>query len=65
MCIDYRTLNACTIPNQYTVPRNDDVLDCITGSRWFSGLEWLLPNPDGRERQGENSLHMLIRVLLV
>lgn len=39
MCIDYHTLNACTIPDQYTVPRNDDALDCITGSRWFLGLD--------------------------
>lgn len=39
MCIDYRTLNARTIPDQYTVPRIDDALDCMTGSRWFSVLD--------------------------
>lgn len=33
MCIDYRTLNSRTIPDQYTVPRIDDVLDCLAGSR--------------------------------
>ncbi len=39
MCIDYRTLNACTIPDQYTTLRIDDALDCLTGSRWFSVLD--------------------------
>lgn len=39
MCIDYRTLNARTIPDKYTVPRMDDALDSMTGSRWFSVLD--------------------------
>ncbi len=39
MCIDYRTLNSRTIPDQYVTPRIDDALDCLTGSRWFSILD--------------------------
>ena len=39
MCIDYRTLNSRTVPDQYTTPRIDDALDCLTGSRWFSVLD--------------------------
>lgn len=39
MCIDYRTLNARTITDQYTVPRINDTLDCMTGSCWFSVLD--------------------------
>lgn len=39
MCIDYRTLNARTIPDQYTLPRIDDALASLTGSRWFSVLD--------------------------
>ncbi|XP_077388164.1 retrovirus-related Pol polyprotein from transposon 412 [Festucalex cinctus] len=39
ICIDYRTLNSRTIPDQYTVPRIDDVLDCLSGSKWFSVLD--------------------------
>lgn len=39
MCVDYRTLNRRTIPDQYTVPRIDDALDCLTGSKWFSVLD--------------------------
>lgn len=39
MCIDYRTLNARTIPDQYTTPRIEDALDCLSGSKWFSVLD--------------------------
>ncbi|KAL2086841.1 hypothetical protein ACEWY4_017900 [Coilia grayii] len=39
LCIDYRTLNSKTIPDQYTTPRIDDALDCLAGSRWFSVLD--------------------------
>lgn len=39
MCVDYRTLNQRTIPDQYTVPRIDDALDSLAGSKWFSVLD--------------------------
>ncbi|KAK3518760.1 hypothetical protein QTP70_011566 [Hemibagrus guttatus] len=39
MCIDYHVLNSRTIPDQYTMPRIDDALDCLTGSKWFSVLD--------------------------
>lgn len=39
MCVDYRTLNARTVPDQYTSPRIDDTLDCLAGSKWFSVLD--------------------------
>ncbi|KAL6459497.1 hypothetical protein MHYP_G00329690 [Metynnis hypsauchen] len=34
--VDYRTLNARTVPDQYTIPRVDDALDCLSGSKWFT-----------------------------
>ncbi|KAL1258935.1 hypothetical protein QQF64_009512 [Cirrhinus molitorella] len=39
MCVDYRTLNRRTVPDQYTVPRIEDALACLNGSRWFSVLD--------------------------
>lgn len=39
MCVDYRTLNRRTVPDQYTVPRIDDALTCLSGSQWFSVLD--------------------------
>lgn len=39
MCIDYRTLNSRTVPDQYTTPRIDEALDCLSGSKWFSVLD--------------------------
>ncbi|KAL2102455.1 hypothetical protein ACEWY4_001623 [Coilia grayii] len=39
MCVDYRTLNQRTIPDQYTVPRIEDALHCLSGSKWFSVLD--------------------------
>lgn len=39
MCIDYRTLNSRTVPDQYTTPRIEDALDCLSGSKWFSVLD--------------------------
>lgn len=39
MCVDYRTLNRHTIPDQYTVPRIEDALACLNGSQWFSVLD--------------------------
>lgn len=39
MCVDYRTLNQRTIPDQYTVPRVEDALHSLSGSKWFSVLD--------------------------
>lgn len=39
MCVDYRTLNRRTVPDQYTVPKIEDALTCLNGSKWFSVLD--------------------------
>lgn len=36
LCIDVRTLNRQTGPDQYTTLPADDALECLTGSRWSS-----------------------------
>ena len=39
LCVDYRTLNSRTLPDQYTVPVVQDALDCLHGCKWFSVID--------------------------
>ena len=39
MCVDYRRLNAITIRNMYPLPRIDDLLDRLAGSRDYSKID--------------------------
>jgi len=38
-CIDYRRLNHVTIKDAYPLPRIDESLDQLSGSKWFSCLD--------------------------
>ena len=39
MCVDYRRLNLQTIPEKWPLPRINDVLDGMVGSKWFTKLD--------------------------
>ncbi|PIO32203.1 hypothetical protein AB205_0160660 [Aquarana catesbeiana] len=39
LCIDYRTLNRLTIPDQYTTCCIEDALQSLSGVKWFSVLD--------------------------
>ena len=39
MCIDYRELNRVMIKNRYPLPRIDDLMDQVRGSKVFSKLD--------------------------
>ena len=39
LCVDYRQLNAVTVKDAFPLPRIDDSLDCLAGSKWFSTLD--------------------------
>ena len=38
-CVDYRKLNAVTLQDAYPLPRIDESLDALAGSRYFSTLD--------------------------
>ena len=37
--MDYRKLNAVTLKDAYPLPRVDDSLDALGGSKWFTTLD--------------------------
>ena len=39
LCVDYRRLNDKTIKDAYPIPRVEDNLDTLSGSKWFSSLD--------------------------
>ena len=38
-CVDYRKVNAVTRKVAYPIPRVDDTIDALAGSKWFSTLD--------------------------
>lgn len=55
-CVDYRKLNDVTKKDSYPLPRIDDTLDALSGSKWFSTLDlksgyWQVEiHPEDREK---------------
>ena len=38
-CVDYRALNSLTVKDRYPLPRGEELLDQLGGSRYFSSLD--------------------------
>jgi hypothetical protein len=38
-CVDYRKLNAITVQNAFSLPRIDDVLNALSGAKYFTTLD--------------------------
>jgi len=39
-CVDYRKINAVTRKDAYPIPRVDDTIDTLSGSIWFSTIDF-------------------------
>ena len=39
MCVDYRALNQQTVKNRYALPRIDDLIDQLSGAKYFTSLD--------------------------
>ena len=55
MVIDYRTLNKVTVRDAYPMPKIQDLMDCLKGSKWFTGVDCVqafhqIPMADERSR---------------
>ena len=55
-CVDYRKVNAVTRKDAYPLPRVDETLETLSGSRWFTALDlisgyWQVEvNPEDAEK---------------
>jgi hypothetical protein len=39
LCVDYMALNAITVKNRYPIPHIDDLLDAVSGAKFFTSLD--------------------------
>ena len=57
-CVDYRSLNAKSVPDAFVLPRIEDSFDRLKGAKWFSTLDlksgyWQVPlDPRDKEKTG-------------
>ena len=55
-CIDYRALNAVTVKDSHPIPRQDDTIDALSSSTFFSVIDlsagyWQVPlDPNSKEK---------------